>query len=87
MLSGNVTSLANAVAGVVLVRGPGGGEVNRAGLSGGEGAKSSEGGGGEMRIWRKLKAFMSTKGAHLVRDVLGASVLLRQSGAEVRLWR
>lgn len=41
-----------AVAGVVVALGIGGGEVRRAGLRGGEGEKSSDGGGGAMRICR-----------------------------------
>jgi hypothetical protein len=44
-------SRAVAVAAVVVVEAGGGGEVRRVGLSGGEGANISLGGGGPMRIW------------------------------------
>ena len=49
--SGIVLSLAKTRAAVVVVDAAGGGEVSLVGLSGGEGEKSSDGGGGEIKIW------------------------------------
>lgn len=71
-----------AIAGVVVREGPGGGEVSRVGLEGGEGEKSSDGGGGEMMICNRYQSCLSV--LEDVRDgkayLVGRSVHILEGG-------